>query len=100
MNDAFAHTFNEAEHISEVHFKYGKNHLEKSLAETSDTNDRNKNQNTVKSGDETSFHVGQQVCNYNFSITNIKKHYFSYNPGKLPFVLISSQGPPPKFYMV
>ncbi len=97
ISDAWSHEFNETEHISLIHAKYGSHHLQKELADTNSDNGKSKSQNTVKSTDEVSFHIVQPVCKFAFATNKSALQYLLFKPGKLPLVLISNQGPPPKF---
>lgn len=97
MQDIWAHDFNEAEHISVIHAKYGTNHLQKELAENSSENDHNKSHNVLKADDQASSHVLTKVCNLNLSLSRNKDLYLFFNPDKLLFVFISNPAPPPKF---
>lgn len=97
VNDWWSHEFNEVEHISLVHAKYGSHHLQKEVADTSSDSENNKSQNISKSEDQFPFHISPQIHNYVFKIASSNNNYLSTNAGKLPFVVISNQGPPPKF---
>ncbi len=97
VDDWWEHEFNPIEHQIHVHAVYGSHHLQKELAEENSNNDNNKNQNTVKSQDQVPFHVSPLVCKYNCTLNKIDIQYSGFIMNKLPFVLISNQGPPPKF---
>ncbi|MGI8951381.1 MAG: hypothetical protein ACR2FN_07325 [Chitinophagaceae bacterium] len=93
--DAWSHTFAEAEHINEVHLKYGNDHLEKELADTN-SGENNKDQNTVKSEDAAPVHISVAQFTYDFSLITINKQYFSLLLHHLPFIFILKHTPPPK----
>ena len=96
IQDEWEHQFNEIEHISIVHAKYGSHHLEKELAGTTD-NDNNKNQNTLRSEDEVPFHTITPEYKYDVIINKSSVQYHTLNRNKLPLVYIFTQGQPPKF---
>ncbi len=96
-SDCWSHAFNGFDHISLVHAKYGNQHLQKELAENSAGNESNKSQDTVKFEGQVSFHFGQQVIKYDFLFRTNDIQYSHFYPGKLLFVPLSSQGPPPNF---
>lgn len=97
VSDFWSHEFNGLEHISLVHAKYGNQHLQKELADSSAGNESNKNQNTVKFEDQVSFHIAQQVVKYNFLLKINDLPYPKFSHEKLLFVPLTIQGPPPKF---
>ncbi len=97
VSDFWSHEFNGLEHISLVHAKYGNEHLQKELAENSAGNESNKSQNTVKFEDQVSFHLAQQVIKYDFLFRTNDIQYAHFYLGKLLFIPLSNQGPPPKF---
>lgn len=96
LNDLWDHEFNEIEHISIVHAKYGSHHLQKEVAD-SDADNNQKGQTSLKSDDQVSFHelTGEYKFEFPLDSTDIK--YVALKLTKPPFVLIFSQGPPPKF---
>ncbi|MEO6329696.1 MAG: hypothetical protein ABIO55_12220 [Ginsengibacter sp.] len=95
--DEWDHQFNEIEHVSIVHARYGSHHLEKELANSTADNNKNKDQNTTKTEDSIPFHLLAKVCKYDLVIDKSATQYFSLTLNKLPSVCISSQGQPPKF---
>ncbi len=97
IQDEWEHQFNEIEHVSIVHAKYGSHHLEKELASSASENNKGKDQNTSKTEDSIPFHVLIQVCKYDLTVDKSAKQYFSFILNKLPFVYIFSQGQPPEF---
>lgn len=96
VDDWWEHEFNPIEHEIHVHMVYGKHHLQKELADENSNNDNNKNQNTLKLQDQVSSHVSPLICKYDPSPDKIDIQYSGFIMNKLPFVLISNQGPPPK----
>ncbi len=94
--DVWAHEFNDIEHISTVHAKYGSNHIQKELAETdSDTN--KKNQSSLKSEDQVAFHISANEIFLNFHVNDFDKKFPLWNLNKLPPAFIHKHIPPPKF---
>ncbi|HEX8462493.1 MAG TPA: hypothetical protein VF623_13730, partial [Segetibacter sp.] len=65
--DVWSHEFNGLEHIFNVHAKYGTNHVEKELAESSANDNSNKSQKILKSQDTVAFHIPQQSISYVFA---------------------------------
>ncbi|MEP6596589.1 MAG: hypothetical protein ABJA71_11620 [Ginsengibacter sp.] len=96
MQDAWSHEFNEIEHLSCVHAKYGNNHLQKELGTESD-NDEGKNQNSLRSEDQVPFHVLTTGYNDNFKINKSLLPYHRFKLDKLPCVYVSLKDQPPKF---
>ena len=97
ISDVYQHEFDGLEHISLVHAKYGNEHLQKEVAENSAGNEANKSQNITKFQDPISFHICQQAVRYDFLSGKNDIPFFDHYPGKLLFVPLSTQGPPPKF---
>ncbi len=97
VDDWWEHEFNPIKHQIHVHAIYGSNHLQKELADENSNNDNNKNQNTLKSQDQVSFHVSPAISKYGCTLNKSDIQYSSFILNKLPLVLISNQGPPPKF---
>ena len=97
IGDAWSHEFNETEHISLIHAKYGSHHLQKEVADSGSDNSKGKNQNILKSDKEGSFHVAREVYENNFLLSKNVILYRVFKHAKLPFVLISNLAPPPKF---
>jgi hypothetical protein len=96
--DVWSHEFNGLEHIFNVHAKYGTNHVEKELAESSANDNSNKSQKILKSQDTVAFHIPQQSISYVFAAAAKKIEYHLFNFQKLQCITISNQGPPPKFF--
>lgn len=97
LSDACAHEFYEAEHITRYHAIYGSNHLEKELANAGAENNNGKNENNLNVDGQVAFHILTRECTFNFSILKSKIAYRIFKLSKLSPVLISNQGPPPKF---
>ena len=94
--DVWAHEFNEIEHISTVHAKYGSNHIQKEIAETdSDTN--KKNQNSLKYEDQVAFHISTNEISIDFHADGLNKKIPLLNLNKLSNAFIPKHIPPPKF---
>ncbi|MGI8581157.1 MAG: hypothetical protein ACR2KX_03140, partial [Chitinophagaceae bacterium] len=96
ITDALEHEFNEIEHLSLVHEKYGSHHVEKELAESSH-DDHDKNSNTLKSEDQVPFHVLVEEYKSPASSTTFDKQFMLIKHSMLLSVSISREGPPPKF---
>lgn len=97
FNDVWEHEFNEAEHFSLVHEKYGSHHLEKELTDNSQDNEQEKNSNVLKSEDQVPFHVLADEYK-NTSIADIFEKLLVPLPySKLPSIIVAWDGPPPKF---
>ncbi len=96
MGDMWAHEFNEIEHISTVHAKYGSHHLQKEVADT-DADNSQKSQTNLKSEDQVPFHVSAKEYKIDFKISLINKEFLLLKFHKLFAVFISREGPPPKF---
>lgn len=96
IQDTWSHQFNEIEHLSCVHAKYGNNHLQKELGAEPD-NDKSKSQNSLRSEDQVSFHVATPGFNNNLKVNKLRISYHRFKPHKLPFICVSLQGQPPNF---
>lgn len=96
-HDWWEHEFNAVEHIAHVHDQYGNDHLEKELNKATSENSRNKNQNSLQSDDQVSFHLSQSDCCLNSSINQFNVQHKFFRSGKLLSVFISINIPPPKF---
>ena len=92
-----SHEFNGLEHISSVHAKYGNDHLQKELADSSSDKEGTKKQNSLKSAEDVSFHLPQSANCSLFQVANADVEFLVANSAKLPFVFILNQFPPPKF---
>ena len=91
-----AHEFNEIEHVSSVHAKYGSDHLQKDLAERdSDTN--KKNQSSLKSEDQVAYHIYANEISIDFHDNGYNKKIPLLNLNKLSAAFIHKHIPPPKF---
>lgn len=90
------HEFNEIEHISVIHAKYGSHHLQKEVADTN-TDSSQKNENTLKSEDQISLHTIIYNYRYNYNKAVAEKQFNFFKNKKISEVSISKQGPPPKF---
>lgn len=97
VNDLWEHEFNEIEHISTVHFKYGSHHLQKEVADTGADGAQSKCANTLKTEDQVPFHISVNSIKFHFASYKSDIEYLVFTLPNLPFVLISNQGPPPKF---
>ncbi len=96
FNDFWSHEFNEIEHISIVHAKYGSHHLQKEVADTNSDNNQ-KGQNSLKAEDQVPFHVSAKEYKFDFKISLVDKKFLVFKFQKLISVFISKEGPPPKF---
>lgn len=96
FNDLWSHEFNEIEHISIVHAKYGSHHLQKEVADTG-ADKNQKGQNSLKSEDQVPYHVSVKEFKFDFQISLINKKFLVLKFQKLNLVFISREGPPPKF---
>lgn len=97
FNDLWSHEFDEIEHISTVHAKYGSDHLQKEVADTNSDNNQ-KGQNSLKAEDQVPFHEAIKECKLTFEISLIDKEFSHFRFHKLLTVFISREGPPPKFF--
>lgn len=97
VQDAWGHEFNEIEHISLIHAKYGSNHLERELAGADTDSGKTKNQSALRTEDQVPFHIIVNQCGYENMVSKHPKPYFRYKHNKLPFIYIVSQGQPPEF---
>ncbi|MEP6846520.1 MAG: hypothetical protein ABI861_10970 [Panacibacter sp.] len=95
--DAVAHTFEDAVHVATVHAKYGDNHREVELANTSSDNDNNKNHNAVKADEQIPVHFGEDEYTFDYTMNNILTKYFPANLFDLSIGFIAKHSPPPKF---
>ncbi len=97
ISDAWEHEFNEIEHLSLVHEKYGSHHLQKELGASSTNDEHDKNSNTLRSEDQVAFHVLADEYNSHKNSAAFDKHFDLLKYFKLPSVFIAREGPPPKF---
>lgn len=97
ISNAMSHGFDEAIHISTIHAKYGSNHLQVELANTTSEDGSSKNQNTVKSEEPLPVHIGAKECKYDFNVRSFNKQYFDFKSHQLLNVYILKHSPPPKF---
>lgn len=95
--DAWSHEFNEIEHISIIHARYGSHHLERELADTDTDDNKSKNQNILRSEDQVPFHVLAQVCKFDLIANKASIQHHNFTLHSLPNISVSNQGPPPKF---
>jgi hypothetical protein len=94
VEDAFAHTFAEAYHIATVHARYGNNHLEKDLANTSEG--ANKNQTSLKQDEAFTVHIPTMQMHKEFITRPFKRSYPNSETLKLPASFTQVLAPPPK----
>lgn len=94
--DEWSHQFNEMEHITRVHMRYGSNHLEKEIFETENDN-KNKESGASKSENQLPFHLfyGKKILNLSLEFVTI--HYNKFLLQKLPVLFLPVNLPPPKF---
>ena len=90
------HAFNEVEHISLIHAKYGSNHAEKELAKTQADENEGTNQQSLKTQQQVPYHIlAEQFisnCNHQIIVSQFPLHFLS-----LPYlVYLAKNGPPPK----
>jgi hypothetical protein len=97
ISDVWEHEFNETEHLSVIHEKYGSHHLEKELEESSHDDNHEKNTNTLKSEDQVSFHVLANEYKHPNNSATFDKQFDFLKYLKLPSVFIALKSPPPKF---
>ncbi len=95
ISDAWSHQFNEIEHISTVHAKYGSNHLQQEVADN--TAENNKNQKTLSPEDQVPYHFFSNMYNLNFKPDVIAKHHLYFKFKKTLPVFISKYALPPKY---
>ena len=96
FNDFWSHEFDEIEHISTVHAKYGSHHLQKEVADTNADNNQ-KGTNSLKAEDQVSFHETVKPYKLDFTISLPDKEFFHFEVLKLISIFIHKEGPPPKF---
>lgn len=94
ISDAWSHEFNEIEHVSTVHAKFGSQHLQKDLA---DERSDNKDQNSLKSQDQVAFHIPQNETTFYFGVTSFDREFHFLKFQKILPAFISKHIPPPKF---
>ncbi len=94
VKDAIAHTFAAAYHIATVHAKYGNNHLEKELANTSDA--QSKNQGSEKQLELFAVHITTKNTEDICLIKNCKKAYSFFSEAKILPIVLTIIAPPPK----
>lgn len=97
IEDMWAHAFDESYHLHHVHDKFGNHHVEKEMANTPQENNHNASRGSCKSEDQVSFHVLPVASKGDFNGCELNEKYHASTFGKLPYVLISIQVPPPKF---
>jgi hypothetical protein len=97
VGDWWQHEFNEMEHLSHVHAIYGNHHLQNEIADTGSDNDHSKSQSVLNSEDQVAFHL--LVAEYKNEPHSIiaDKQFATLNYLKPSSVLISPEGPPPRF---
>ncbi len=95
--DWWEHAFNEVNHLSHVHKHYGNNHIEKEVAESSKENSSNKSSNSLKSEDQFNFHVLVNEYKNDYKAVFSVFKFILIKFLKLSSVVISRDGPPPKF---
>lgn len=91
--DAWSHTFANAYHIATVHAKFGSRHLEKSLAKSSDS--ANKEKNSIKAGESPTVHIFINEYYPSIKYFHIPK-LLSLEQGRLVNQLVRKHIPPPK----
>ncbi len=96
ISDLWYHEFNEVEHISLVHAKYGSHHLQKEVADT-DSDNNQKGQTNLKSEDQVPFHISGSVYCSSHDKAVADKQFLEFILVDISKVPISKQGPPPKF---
>ncbi len=94
--DFWDHEFNEIEHISIVHAKYGSHHLQKEVADTESGCDA-KNQATLPAQDQVPFHLLTVAYSPAVPAAFSCPAVYFYQPAWLPLISLTRQGPPPKF---
>ena len=94
--DTWGHTFNEIEHISVVHAKYGSHHLQHEVADSASGNEQHKNHNTCNTEDPVYFHIlNDQTYHFGNLLLPGKKCKVP-QLSKLTDVFIACEGRPPK----
>lgn len=96
--DIWAHDFNEMEHLSLVHAKYGSHHLQKEVADSSDNDDQNKKAtNTLRSEDKVQCHILTERFNPQFNLCLDVVNFPILRNCNFSSIVIIPEGPPPKF---
>lgn len=96
IGDAYAHAFDESMHISTVHAKYGSNHLEKSLAKESASDNRGENQQNTPSDGQAFVHISAEHLLFICSFTCVTGQYKLYNHSRIPDTFPVKFSPPPR----
>ncbi len=99
-HDWWEHEFNATEHLSHVHDRYGNDHLDKELNKSNSESNTNKNQNSLKSEDQVSFHVFPIDCAHKFSVNKFDIQHKFFKISKPLSVFISIKAPPPKLFLI
>ena len=97
--DIWEHDYNEMEHITLVHAKYGRNHVQKEVAESSANDDQNKTNNILSSEDQVPSHILADGFNPEFSVRSGAIKFFPLRNCNFSSVIIIQKGPPPKFFI-
>ena len=97
VSDWYSHEFNEIEHLTKVHAVYGSHHLQKELFETGSENSKTKTPNSLGAEDQVSFHISPEQNKSTPAVREVTIQFATFKRNTFPSVLISRQGPPPKF---
>ncbi len=95
--DVWEHDFNEIEHLLLVHGDYGNHHLQKEIADSTSNDDHHKNTDILRSEDKVQLHVLVDSFNPDFNTSITETNFALLRSCILPSVVISQEGPPPKF---
>lgn len=93
ISDIYSHAFGEAIHLATIHARYGNNHLEKALATTGKSN--NKDQKNCNSGEINTVHISSPECIFDFRLNTSKLTFFFRRFYKLSTIFLSILVPPP-----
>ncbi len=99
IGNLWSHEFNEIEHISSIHAKYGSHHLQRELAESSADNEKGKDQNSLKYENQYPVHLIAAEYHCTSTVYKIDIKYLAFLLNKLTSEFIFNQTPPPKFYL-
>ena len=94
--DLLSHIFADATHTATVHEKYGNDHVETELAQTSSNNDSGQNHDSQKSEERTAAHIFTDLFLHQFNLYPFIQQFESLKPDKLSSAFISKQTPPPQ----
>ena len=97
LSDWCSHEFNEMKHISNIHLKYGENHLQEEIAKENTENGNSKKSSAIKTQSQSSEHLSTTAFQtINMALERITS-YWNHDLYRITTQTYSVQGPPPKF---